>query len=122
MIGSIAAGCGGVAFAAIGIGALLAPAFSSGQYGLPTSDRTALALVRAVGARDVVLGIVVLGLLAKRDRAALELVLGASVLAAATDAFAVATGRDDAGPRQLALHVGGGTALLIAWQLLRSGR
>lgn len=122
MIGSLIAGLGGAAFAAIGAGALLAPGFSSLQYGLPTTDRTALALVRAIGARDVVLGIIVLGCVTRRERAVLELVLGASVLAAAGDAFAVTTGRSDAGPKQLAVHVGGALALIVAWSLVRSGR
>jgi len=122
VIGSIVAALGGVAFFAIGLGALLAPGLSSVQYGLPVTDRAALALVRAVGARDLVLGIIVLLLLAGRNRSALELVLGASILAALGDAAAVSTGRDDAGPRQLAVHAGGAAALFVAWALVRSGR
>ncbi len=122
MAGSIVAGLGGLAFVFIGIGALLAPGFSSMQYGLPTTDRAALALIRAVGARDLVLGIIVLGLLATRDRSALALVLGASTLVAIGDATAVLTGRNDAGPRQLAVHAAGAAALAIAWQLVRDGR
>ncbi len=122
MFGSIVAALGGLAFVALGIGALLAPGISSTQYGLPTTDRAALALVRALGARDLVLGFIVLLLLAARNRSALELVLGTSVLVALGDATAVRTGRDDAGPAELAVHVGGATALLVAWQLVRSGR
>lgn len=122
MLGSIVAACGGFAFFAVGIGALLAPAISSAQYGLPTTDRTALALIRAIGARDVVLGIIVLLLLAGRNRGALEVVLAVSVLAAVGDATAVVSGRSDAGPRQLGVHAGGAAALLVAWQLVRSGR
>jgi hypothetical protein len=122
MIGSIVAGMGGFAFFALGIGALVAPGIASAQYGLPVTDRTALALVRAVGARDLVLGIIVLLLLAARNRSALELVLGVSTLAAVGDAVAVSSGRSDAGPEQLGVHVGGAAALLLAWQLVRSGR
>jgi peptidoglycan/LPS O-acetylase OafA/YrhL len=122
VIGSIVAALGGFAFFAIGVGALLAPGISSVQYGLPTTERTALALIRAIGARDLVLGIIVLVLLAARNRSALELVLGVSVLAAFGDATAVMTGRRDAGPRQLAVHAGGAVALLVAWRLVRSGR
>ncbi len=122
MIGTVVAALGGVAFFLIGIGALLAPGISSEQYGLPTTDRTSLALIRAIGARDLVLGIIVLVLLARRDRAALEVVLAASILAAAGDAAAVVTGRTDAGPRQLAVHIGGAAALTVAWRLVRSGR
>ncbi len=121
MIGSTVAGLCGVAFFAIGIGALWAPGISSVQYGLPATDRTALALVRAIGARDVVLGIIVLSLLAGRNRGALELVLAASILAAAGDAAAVSSGRTDAGPKQLAVHFSGAAGLFVAWQLVRNG-
>lgn len=122
MIGSIVAAMGGFAFFAIGIGALIAPGISSAQYGLPATDRTALAFVRAIGARDLVLGVIVLALLATKNRGALELVLSVSTLAAAGDALAVASGRSDAGPQQFSVHVGGAAALLLAWQLVRSGR
>jgi peptidoglycan/LPS O-acetylase OafA/YrhL len=122
VIGSIVAACGGIAFFAIGVGALIAPGLSSVQYGLPTTDRAALALIRAIGARDLVLGIIVLLLLAARNRSALELVLGVSVIAAFGDATAVWTGRRDAGPRELAVHASGAAALLVAWRLVRSGR
>ncbi len=122
MIGSIVAGLGGCAFVAIGIGALVAPGTSGEQYGLPTTDPTALALVRAIGARDLVLGIIILMLLAGRERNALELVLSVSILAAVGDAAAVKSARRDAGPRQLAVHVGGAAALLLASRLVREGR
>jgi hypothetical protein len=122
VIGSIVAALGGLAFFMIGIGALLAPGLSSEQYGLPVTDRAALALVRAVGARDLALGIIILLLLAGRNRGALELVLGVSILAALGDAAAVSAGRGDAGPRQLGVHAGGAAALLVAWSLVRCGR
>ncbi len=119
MIGSIVAALAGLAFFIIGLGALLAPGISSVQYGLPTTDRAALALVRAVGARDLVLGIIVLVLLATRNRAALGIVLATSVLAAVGDAAAVSSGRADFEPQHLAVHVSGAAALLVAWQLVR---
>ncbi len=121
-MGSILAGMGGFAFLAIGIGALIAPGISSAQYGLPATDRAALALVRALGARDLVLGIIVLTLLGSRNRSALELVLGVSTLAAAGDAVAVASGRSDAGPQQLGVHIGGAGVLVLAWLLVRTER
>ncbi|MGD0475829.1 MAG: DUF4267 domain-containing protein [Candidatus Velthaea sp.] len=122
MIGSIVAALGGFGFFALGIGALIAPGISSVQYGLPATDRAALALVRALGARDLVLGAIVLLLLAARNRSALEIVLGVATLAAVGDAVAVKSGRSDAGPQQLGVHVGGAAALILAWQLVRSGR
>ncbi len=122
MIGTIVAALGGFAFTAVGIGALVAPGTSSTQYGLPTSDPAALALVRAVGARDIVLGALVLLLLARHDRDAVALVLSVSVLAAAGDATAVLTGRSDAELRHVAVHLCGAGALLAAAALLRSER
>ena len=122
MFGTAAAALAGLAFFAIGAGALIAPGASSVQYGLPTTDRAALALVRGIGARDVVLGVIVLALLASRNRDGLAIALAASVLAAAGDATAVATGRPDASARNLAVHFGGAAALLVAWRLVRSGR
>jgi hypothetical protein len=121
VIGSLVAGLGGGAFFAIGIAALIAPSISSAQYGLPTTDRAALALVRALGSRDLALGIIILLLLAARNRDALELVLAVSILAAAGDLLAVTSGRSHAGPRQLGVHVAGAAALCLAWRLVRSG-
>ena len=120
MIGSIVAGLGGLAFTAVGIGALVAPGVSSTQYGLPTTDPAALALVRAVGARDIVLGAIVLLLLARGERDAVALVLAVSILAAAGDATAVLTGRSDANLRHIAVHLGGAGALFAATTLLRN--
>lgn len=122
MYGSLVAALGGLAFVAIGLGALFTPGRSSVQYGLPATDRAALALVRAIGARDIVLGIIVLVLLARKDRAAVGVVLATSVLAAAGDAAAVTTGRSDAAPRHLVVHIGGAAALLAAWALVQSKR
>jgi len=122
VVGSIVAGLAGFALFTIGVGALAAPGISSVQYGLPATDRTALALVRAIGARDLALGTLILLLLAGRNRSALGHVLAVSMIAALGDAVAVKTGRSDARPRNLALHFGGGAALLVAWGLVRSGR
>lgn len=121
MIGTIIAAFGGLALLGVGIGALVAPAFSSSQYGLPTTERLALALIRAIGARDIVLGTLVLVLLAQGDRGALALVLLVSIIAALADACAVATGRSAAPPRTYVVHIGGGIAFLAAYALVRIG-
>jgi hypothetical protein len=120
MIGSFLAGAGGVAFVLIGAAAFVAPEPASTQYGLPTGERTALALIRALGARDVVLGVTVLSFLAMRERGPLALVLAVSALAALGDAVAVTTGRDDTPRQNLAIHIGGGAALLLAAGCVRA--
>ena len=121
MIGTIIAVLGGLAFVAVGIGALAAPGASSKQYGLATAEPKALAFVRAVGVRDLVLGIIVLGLVLARDRGALALVLAVSILAAIGDAAAVFSARRDAGVRDVTIHIGGAVALAVAWALVRFG-
>ena len=50
----------GAAFICIGIFALVLPDRLSREYGVPVTGRGALAFVRATGARDVALGIIVL--------------------------------------------------------------
>jgi hypothetical protein len=121
VIGTIIAALGGLAFCAIGVGAIVAPRLSSEQYGLPVSDRAGLALVRAVGARDIILGVITLALLVAGDRGALGLVLAVSVIAALADAAVVATGRPGAPAKTYAVHIVGGIALLVAWGLVRAG-
>jgi hypothetical protein len=100
----------GAAFAAIGAGALAAPRLSAAQYGLPTDDPTALALVRALGARDLAIG----GALVSNrdDRPALARICFWSTIVALADAAAVASVR---GLRpQHAVHLGGAVALALA--------
>ncbi|GAC1418790.1 MAG: hypothetical protein NVSMB5_10420 [Candidatus Velthaea sp.] len=121
MIGTVIAVLGGIAFVAVGIGALAAPGPSSKQYGLATADPKALAFVRAVGVRDLVLGIIVLALVIAGDRGALALVLAVSILAAIGDAAAVFSARRDASVRDVPIHIGGALALALAWVLVRFG-
>lgn len=121
MIGNIISAIGGLAFIAIGVAAIVAPRGSSGQYGLATTDATALAFVRALGVRDVVLGLIVLALLVDGQTVALTFVLAISILAAAGDALTVLLTRRDAKFQTIGVHVGGGVALAIAWALVRAG-
>ena len=101
------AGAIAVGFTVIGTGGILAPKISARQFGLPTEDASALALVRAVALRDVILGAIVFASL--DDRKMLRRVLGWSSIAALGDALAVASVR---GLRaQHVLHVGGFAAL-----------
>jgi hypothetical protein len=100
----------GAALVVVGGGAAIAPSFSAAVFGLPTDDRTAQAYVRTVGARDVILGAIVLTSLG--DRPALRRALGWTSLIGLADAFAVLAIR---GPRlQHVAHLGGFAALALA--------
>jgi hypothetical protein len=91
------------------------PEASAAMYGLPAEDATALAFVRAMGARDLALGG---SLIANRDDArALAGIFFWSTLVALTDAALVAGLR---GLRpQLALHLAGAVALAVAGNVVR---
>lgn len=104
--------CGalGAGLLAIGAGAIVAPAASSAQFGLATREPTALAFVRATGARDMILGALVLAAL--DDAAALRRTLGIGSLLGLADAATLAWAR---GLRpQHAVHLVGFVALLAA--------
>ena len=104
-------------FIAIGGGAVAAPRFSAGQYGLPCdADADALAFVRATGARDVLLGGLILASLG--ERAALRRTLAWSSLVGLIDAGIVFARR---GPRFAhVFHLGGFAALALAALALRA--
>ena len=105
---TLAAGIG-VVFSAIGVGGVVAPKLSAGQFGIPTADPAALAFVRAVAVRDVILGGLVFASL--NDPKALRRVLGWASVAGLGDALAVASVR---GLRpQHAVHLGGFAALAL---------
>jgi hypothetical protein len=99
----------GAALVLVGTGALIAPALASRTFGLPSDDRTAQAYMRAAGARDLILGAIVLGSL--RDRPALRRTLAWTSLIGLTDAVAVYAVR---GPTvQHVGHVGGFAAVAL---------
>ena len=105
----------GAAFGAIGLGALVAPGLSSAQYGLPTTDPTALALVRALGARDLAIGGALIS--NRADRRALARICFWSTIVAAADAAAVGSVH---GLRpQHAIHFSGALALALAGNSFR---
>jgi hypothetical protein len=112
-----------VAFAlvAIGVGALLAPRAASHQYGIAHDDPRALALIRAMGVRDLVLGALVLLLAATGRRDLLALGLAASVLVAALD-FAVVSADPSARRNARILHGGGALLVLAVALLIATGR
>jgi len=103
------AGAIGVLFTVIGVGGVVAPKLSAGQFGLPSADPSALAFVRAVAVRDVILGGIVLTSL--DEPKTLRRVLGWSSVIGLADAVAVASVR---GVRpQHIVHLGGFAALAL---------
>ncbi len=109
-MGRLLTAASGAAFIALGAGALIAPKTFSGLFGLPAEEPTALAYVRATGARDALLGALVLA--SRNDAPALRRILGFSALLGLVDAITVAALR---GPRpQHIAHIGGFLALAAA--------
>jgi Domain of unknown function (DUF4267) len=106
----------------IGVGALVAPRASARQYGIVLDDARALAFIRAMGARDLVIG-VLLVLLASTERREL---LACGMVAAATIAVVdfVVVSVHQPPPRALSrlLHAGGAIGLLAVGVILASGR
>jgi hypothetical protein len=94
----------------IGAAAIVAPATSSSQYGVATEDPSALAFVRATGARDLILGLAIAGSLG--DQRALARLLGWVSLLGLADAAVLFAAR---GVRpQHVIHLSGFIALGLA--------
>jgi hypothetical protein len=105
-----------LALIGIGIGALAAPGLASRQFGIVVPDPRALAFLRAMGVRDLVLGVLLLLLAAADRRELLALGLAASVAVAVLDLTVVARDRPPGAARgrrgALLLHAGGALGLL----------
>ena len=99
-----------LAFVALGVGALAAPRSSSRGYGLPAGDAVSLGYVRALGARDLVLGLVLLGLLG--EPRPLGRSVGLCALIGAADLLIVAGGRGRSASKHLLVHALGTAALI----------
>ena len=115
---------------AVGVAALVAPRVSSSQYGIVMDDPRALAFIRAMGVRDVVIGILLALLALERGREALAWAMFAVALVALVDLAvvtvdrraAVATGTSARGfDRSRLLHAAGAIGLLAAGAVLRAG-
>ena len=72
----------GVGLVAIGVAALIGPGFAATLYGVDATTVSAQVFVRAAGARDIAIGAILLGLLARRsDTGAVGIaVLGATLV------------------------------------------
>ena len=129
MVGMMLCGVAALSLLGIGIGAIVAPAFSSGQYGIVVADARALAYLRAMGARDLALGIILALLMALGSAALLAWSVAACAIVAIVD-FAVvfadvspaATPRGAPRGLSLTLHAGGAIGLLATAVLVALGR
>jgi hypothetical protein len=111
-----------VALVLIGIGAvaLLAPRRASQQFGIVLDDPRALAFIRALGVRDLAIGILLLLLAAAGRRELLAWAMAASALIAFVD-FAVVSAAGARGAAR-ALHAIGGIGILLAAFLIATLR
>jgi len=113
VLGKYGAGLAACALASLAVGSLVAPSPLAAQYGLPLSDDTSVAYVRAVGMRDLALAGLIFASLRRDDDRALEAVLAACAFVGACDFAIVLRGRGKGAGTSLAIH-GAGTAGLIA--------
>jgi len=111
-----------LAFLGVGAAAAFAPKTLAKNYGIPTVDEAAFAYIRAVGARDAVLGLIVFALAATRDFDALALALALCALAGAADFSIVLGARGLAARTSLTIHGAGTIGLVVAALLVRAGR
>jgi hypothetical protein len=121
VIGHLLAYVAATAFIAIGLGALLAPATSSQQYGLATKDAITLAYVRALGVRDLVLGILLLAFALTHQSEAAGLVAEFGALVGLSDFLIVASSRGKEARSNLFIHGAGTIGLLVVWLTIRLG-
>ncbi len=119
MVGLVLTGL--VALSLIGIGcfALLAPGASAGQYGIVVQDPRALAYLRAMGVRDLVIGVLLLLLVGAGHRELLALGMAAAAAIAVVDYVVVS--RDGTTGRALLMHGGGAAGLLLAALVIALG-
>ena len=121
MIGSILSALAALSFLGLGAGSYFAPAALAENYGLPAKDETAFAYVRALGARDAVIGLIVLTFLIAKARGPLGATVALSALVGASDFAIVYGARGLAAKKNLAIHGVGTVGLLVVWALVRTG-
>ncbi len=122
MIGSSLSALVALSFFALDAGALIAPRALGENYGLPIEDDVGCGYVRALGARDAVLGLLIVWSLATKQKGALVATIGASTLVACSDFLIVLGVRGTAARTSLAIHGSGVAGLLVVLAALRSER
>lgn len=114
--GRFFAGLGSLAVLGIGTGALAWPDRSTRTYGIPNDEPDTHAYVRAVAARDLVMGGFVLWATFADNRPAMKAGLLVCALAPLAD-FVLARDRRGMIP-QLAIHASGVLGVLATWAVL----
>jgi hypothetical protein len=103
----------------IGASALVWTQKATRTYGIPSDDLDAQAYVRAVAARDLVMGLIVLKLSSGSSLDALKAALLSCAVAPIAD-FVLAKQRRGNIP-QLAIHASGVVGIATVWGLLTAG-
>ena len=97
-----------------------APALGAAVFGIPAPDGAGLAYVRALGLRDLALGLYLAGLVLFSSRRAVGVVLGATVVIPVGDALLVLAREGLSSPGHLLLHgFSGVCCAAVALWLLR---
>jgi len=117
-----------VSLVAVGLGALWAPGRWAALYGIVLDDQRALAFIRAMGVRDIVIGGLLAVIAYQRARTALGWALFLTAVVALADYVVVAADRRAATPASRAhtmdtrvLHATSAVGLVLAACLLLAG-
>lgn len=119
MIGRRLAALGSFAVLGIGAAAMTWPRQSTFTYGIVNEDADTLAYVRAIAARDLVMGAFVLWAAVAGDRKAMEAGLAACVAAPAADLVLARQRRGNI--PQLLIHGAGVLGVAATWAVVRAG-
>jgi Domain of unknown function (DUF4267) len=113
LIGKTLCALGAFAIATLGAGAILAPAPMTRGYGVPSDDSGALEYVRAVGARDIVLGAIIGAVLIRGDRRTLAATMLCCSLVGLADFLIVRNAQQDEAAPAIAIHTAGFAACSV---------
>ncbi len=100
----------------VGLGAALAPEALARGYGLPLEpgDESGRGFVRALGARDAIIGAIALAFALREERDAVRRILGITTALAVADFAIVASTRGIDAVPSLGIHASGIVGLVIA--------
>lgn len=104
----------------IGAAALTWPRRSTFTYGIPADDADTLAYVRAIAARDLVMGAFLLWAVLEDDRNAMDAGLLVCIIAPAADLILARQRRGNI--PQLLIHGAGVLGVFATWTLVHAGR
>jgi hypothetical protein len=108
---------GALALVFLALGALFmaAPEPAAALFGIAAPEATGRAYVRAIGFRDLALGLYLAGLLVWSNRPAVRVVIGASLVIPLCDLVLVGATSGTEAAWQLALHAVSGLVLVATW-------